>query len=330
MKIKSKIGIYCFRFIFILWILTVLTGCQMAHISTLRGLQDDFNHVAAKEHIEARKVLSPTPDSVSSWLDEWDGRSVGLPGYDQQQAWLERYTLWRNVQEGLAGLIRTGQIDLNTDNLLGTALAMETMAHWRRAFYGHALKETGVLDGEYAEVPLTEVQRKAENLVKNERIQPQLRPFDSFILKLMPGMILYDIATIERIRLIKSDERDRQKWEKSFTQVMDAADEIASHRPSGKVFEQTLYWMNVRNAVLMAAHNLRAVGPLKRRPGEPADEPYQKAKERFEKSKGAFASDVNAIAEPAIEAAKNSDNEDLKRTYRDIGQHWRVIKTTMR
>lgn len=330
MKVKSKTGIYCFRFIFILGILAVLTGCQMAHISTLRGLQDDFDHVAEKEHIEARKVLSPTPESVSSWLDTWDGRSVGLPGYDQQQAWLERYTLWKNVQQGLAGLIRTGQRDLNTDNLLGMALAMETMAHWRRAFYGHALNETGVLTGENAEVPLTAVQRKAENLVNNKRIQPQLRPFDSFILKLMSGMILYDTATIERIRLIKSDERDRQKWEKVFNQVMDAADEIASRRPSGKVFEQTLYWMNVRNAVLMAAVNLRAVGPLKRRPGEPVDEPYQQAKERFKKSKDTFVSDVNAIAAPAIEAARNSGNEELKKTYQDIGKHWRVIKTTMR
>ena len=94
--------------------------------------------------------------------------------------------------------------ELQQDQLLGVARALQLFSAWRSASCRHMLNAlaTRPATPEANEPPaaLTEIARRAESLVSDGEVNAQLGPRDMLLLQLIPGIARYEATTIQVVR----------------------------------------------------------------------------------------------------------------------------------
>jgi hypothetical protein len=283
--------------------LRLLVGCVVAcfmllasscasieHVSLLRAEQERFSAAATRENLDVRRFLFPGQDDLAKQIEQWDGngRLIPVSSIETLEAVCQEYGY---VKTSLDVLLGDKTRELQQDQLLGIAKALQLFASWRLASCRHMLNALAPrpLPAEANEPPaaLTDIAQRAESLVADSEVNVQLGPRDMLLLQLIPGIARYEATTIQVVRdqtyMDKPQATKRQLAVDWVGQIVEADREIERHFSDQSQAASHLmeYYLSTRRVVLLTANNIELRAGLTEGMDGPEGQTYQRVMKGF-------------------------------------------------
>jgi hypothetical protein len=263
---------------------------SIEHVSLLRAEQDRFSAAATRENLDVKRFLFPGQHDLAKQIEQWDGsgRLVPVSSVETLEAVCQEYGY---VKASVDVLLADKTKELQQDQLLGVARALQLFSAWRSASCRHMLNAlaTRPATPEANEPPaaLTEIARRAESLVSDGEVNAQLGPRDMLLLQLIPGIARYEATTIQVVRdqayMDKPEATKRQLAVTWVGQIVEADQEIernfsAQSQASSHLLE---YHLSTRRVMLLTASNVELRAGLTEGLDGPEGQTYRRVMKAF-------------------------------------------------